>query len=115
MPFRSRSQQRWMFSAESKGELPKGTAHRWAKHTKRIKKLPDHVKKAQSAFGDFINETAAQCNSSLLYKVAAAVSNGRELPSALSDAGIVDYSRRVKVAVVLLHGFLKHVKQQKAR
>lgn len=46
MPFKSKAQQRFMFSAESRGELPKGTARRWAHHTKDIKKLPEHVKKS---------------------------------------------------------------------
>lgn len=34
-----------MFAAESRGELKKGTARRWAHETKNIKKLPEHVKK----------------------------------------------------------------------
>lgn len=46
MPFKSRAQQRFMFAAEARGELPKGIARRWAHHTKNIKKLPEHVKKA---------------------------------------------------------------------
>lgn len=46
MPFKSKSQQRYMFSAEAKGDLPKGTAKRWAHHTKDIKSLPEHVKHA---------------------------------------------------------------------
>lgn len=50
MPFKSKAQQRFMFSAESRGEIPKGTARRWAKHTKSFKDLPEHVKKA--AFED---------------------------------------------------------------
>jgi len=29
-----------MFAAEARGEVPKGMAERWAKHTKNIKKLP---------------------------------------------------------------------------
>jgi hypothetical protein len=45
MPFRSRSQQRWMFAAESRGEVPEGTAERWAKHTSSIKSLPEKVGK----------------------------------------------------------------------
>lgn len=49
MPFRSKAQQRWMFSAEARGELPKGTAKKWARHTKNIKKLPERVKKAEDA------------------------------------------------------------------
>ena len=40
MPFKSRAQQRYMFAAEDRGELPRGTARRWARHTKSIKKLP---------------------------------------------------------------------------
>lgn len=46
MPFKSKSQQRFFFAAEARGELPQGTARRWAHHTKNIKKLPEHVKKA---------------------------------------------------------------------
>jgi hypothetical protein len=40
MPFRSKKQQRWMFAAESRGELPEGTAHRWADETD-FKELPE--------------------------------------------------------------------------
>jgi hypothetical protein len=43
MPFKSKAQQRFMFSAESRGELPKGTAEHWAHETKNIKKLPEKV------------------------------------------------------------------------
>ena len=50
MPFKSRSQQRWMFSAESRNELPKGTAERWADHTPDIKKLPEKVHHKKHAF-----------------------------------------------------------------
>jgi hypothetical protein len=45
MPFKSRAQQKWMFAAEARGEVPKGTAERWAKHTPNIKKLPARKKK----------------------------------------------------------------------
>lgn len=41
MPFKSEAQRRWMYAAEDRGEVPKGTAKRWEKHTKR-KKLPAH-------------------------------------------------------------------------
>jgi len=34
-----------MFAAESRGELPKGTAKRWARETPDIKKLPEKVDK----------------------------------------------------------------------
>lgn len=42
MPFKSKAQQRFMFAAEDRGEVPEGTAERWAHHTKNIKKLPEH-------------------------------------------------------------------------
>ena len=45
MPFKSKAQQRFMFAAESRGDVPKGTARRWAHHTKSIKSLPEHAKK----------------------------------------------------------------------
>lgn len=40
-PFRSKRQARWMFAAEARGELPKGTAERWAEETPDIKRLPE--------------------------------------------------------------------------
>lgn len=43
MPFQSKKQQRWMFAAEDRGELPKGTARRWAHETPNMKKLPEKV------------------------------------------------------------------------
>lgn len=43
MPFRSKAQMRWMFAAEERGELPEGTARRWAHETPNIKSLPDHA------------------------------------------------------------------------
>ncbi len=45
MPFKSRAQQKFMFAAESRGDMPKGTAEEWAHATPNIKKLPEHVKK----------------------------------------------------------------------
>jgi len=47
MPFQSKAQQRFFFSAEARGELPKGTALRWAHETPNIKKLPDKKKKSE--------------------------------------------------------------------
>lgn len=34
-----------MFAAQKRGDLPKGTAEKWAKHTPDIKGLPEEVKK----------------------------------------------------------------------
>lgn len=45
-PFKSKAQQRFMFAAEARGDVAKGTARRWAHETKGIKKLPERVKKA---------------------------------------------------------------------
>lgn len=50
MPFKSKSQARFFFAAEDRGELPKGTAKRWAKHTPDIKKLPEKKKSEKKAF-----------------------------------------------------------------
>lgn len=47
MPFKSKAQRRWMFAAEARGEVPKGTARRWARETKKQhKKLPERVKES---------------------------------------------------------------------
>lgn len=40
-----------MAAAEARGELPKGTLHRWAEHTPSMKKLPERVKKAAYDLG----------------------------------------------------------------
>jgi hypothetical protein len=49
MPFKSKAQQRYMFAAESRGEIPEGTAARWAGETKSIKKLPEYVEAKKAA------------------------------------------------------------------
>jgi hypothetical protein len=38
---------RAFFAMEKRGELPKGTAERWAEHTPNIKSLPKRVKKTR--------------------------------------------------------------------
>jgi len=48
VPFKSKAQQKYFFSAESRGDLPKGTAKQWAHHTPDISALPEHVKKASA-------------------------------------------------------------------
>lgn len=45
MPFKSKAQQKWMFAAEARGDVPKGTAKEWAHKTKNIKRLPKKVKR----------------------------------------------------------------------
>lgn len=49
MPFKSKSQQRYMFAAESRGDIEPGTAERWAKDTKDIKHLPEKAMSAKKA------------------------------------------------------------------
>ena len=46
MSFKSKAQQGLFFAKEARGELPKGTAERWAKHTPNISDLPEHVVKS---------------------------------------------------------------------
>lgn len=57
MPFRSKAQARWMFAAESRGELPKGMAKRWADHTRSIKKLPEKLR-TKHAFANGFSKVA---------------------------------------------------------
>jgi len=45
MPYKSKSQMRKFFVMEKRDQLPKGTAKKWAKHTKNIKQLPQKVGK----------------------------------------------------------------------
>jgi len=45
MPFKSKAQQRFMFAAEERGDVSKGTAKRWADETPSIKSLPEKKKK----------------------------------------------------------------------
>ena len=51
MPFKSKAQERLFFAKESRGELPKGTAEKWAHETKNIKKLPNKVKRKTQSKG----------------------------------------------------------------
>ena len=46
-----------MFAAESRGEVPKGTARRWAHETPNIKRLPDKKHKKHAALmNGFLDE-----------------------------------------------------------
>ena len=55
MPFKSKAQQRVMFSAEKRGEVTSGTAERWASETKNIKSLPDKVKAKRGIIKKVLN------------------------------------------------------------
>ena len=43
MPLKSKAQMGKFFAMEKRGELPKGTAKKWAEHTPNISKLPAKV------------------------------------------------------------------------
>jgi hypothetical protein len=43
MPFKSKAQERLFFAKEKRGELPAGTAKRWAAETPSQKALPEKV------------------------------------------------------------------------
>ena len=45
VPYRSASQRRFMYAAEARGDVPKGTAGEWEKHTPKDKPLPEKVSK----------------------------------------------------------------------
>ena len=49
MPYKSKSQQRFMYAAEAKGDVEPGTAARWSKETKDAKGLPERAKSAKKA------------------------------------------------------------------
>jgi len=52
-PFKSRKQMKWMFSAENRGEVKKGTAKRWAHETPDISELPEKKKKKTESHGRY--------------------------------------------------------------
>lgn len=77
MPFKSKSQQRFMFAAEARGDLPEGTAERWAHHTSNIKRLPekahDKKKKKKKHFVKGFEKAAAPILKSMAGTTDAAI------------------------------------------
>lgn len=67
MPFKSRRQARFMFAAEDRGELSKGTAMRWAHETKSIKRLPE---KKHTKLSAYLHKLAADVRKRKLKKKA---------------------------------------------
>ena len=53
-PFRSKAQMKKFFAMEARGEVKKGTAKRWAKHTPNIKALPTKVKKKRYSSNGYL-------------------------------------------------------------
>ncbi len=78
MPFKSKSQQRFLFAAESRNDVPKGTAERWAKETPDIKKLPERVRKKSAAYE--IGVELALTDTGLLKTAAAAAVSTSVVP-----------------------------------
>lgn len=50
MPYKSQAQRRFMYAAEDRGDVPKGTASRWSDETPNEKKLPERVKAKKAAY-----------------------------------------------------------------
>ena len=86
MPFKSKSQQRLFFAKEERGELPKGKALEWARETKNMKKLPEHVKKA-SAISNYVLVKVAYTLAERNQATVGALEKTRKVvdPSGLSD------------------------------
>jgi hypothetical protein len=80
MPFKSKAQQRFMFAAEARGELPKGKALEWAHETKNIKNLPEHKT---------MKKTAEQIADCVATKVAAISSYPQQEKKKFSPGGMV--------------------------
>jgi hypothetical protein len=80
MPFKSKAQQRFMFAAEERGDVPKGTAREWAHKTKSIKKLPERVHHKKSA-AELAMEALDQVTARVMSKEAAATCPGSKIRS----------------------------------
>lgn len=59
MPFKSDAQRRFMFAAQDRGEVPQGTAERWARETPNIKSLPERVKKRKKTAAELADAAIA--------------------------------------------------------
>lgn len=105
MPFKSKAQQRFMFAAEERGDIPKGTAREWAHKTKNIKKLPEHVKKSSAEMAEEVVKKTAQFESIR----EAALATDWKASTALRDIfnggkwapGGVEYQGSLKIAAEL--------------
>ena len=79
MPFRSKSQERYLFWAEHNGKTPRGIAERWAKVTPKNKNLPEHVKKSCAVISrQYLEKRASDI---MMEKTAVAI-NKAQAPAA---------------------------------
>lgn len=127
MPFKSKAQQRWMFAAANRGELPAKTPHEWAKHTPDMKALPEKVRKKKatdccqdSGRGSLVkpgpeairkmafrilakaSQRLPEKSAQVCRQLALAIGHGSSLSDALSQCQLPNESR-VKVARFLLN------------
>lgn len=102
MPFKSKAQQRWMFAAESRGELPKGTAKDWAHHTPNIKKLPERIGDDTKEGSDHMNAITLlathAADDAMVEKLASDTQITPELVRHLADKVNMTPSAFVKLA-----------------
>ena len=118
MPFKSKAQQRWMFAAANRGEIPKDMPRRWAHHTKSIKKLPEHVSdksgglspagRARLKLAVAMLRIGQRNQNAGLVKAARLVARGRSLAVALSQSFPEKTAERLfQVAEGLVHRALR--------
>jgi hypothetical protein len=91
VPYKSKSQERFFFAAEARGDMPKGTARRWAHHTKSIKALPEHVghgEKKSSVMQDL------DAGLEMLFGPAAQAKQAAGGPLSLQQLGPIPYELR---------------------
>lgn len=94
MPFKSEKQRRFLFAAEARGEVPKGTAKRWQEETPKGK-LPMRVKKSEIQLPDHaVDELLHQPDGGQGYQIVDLhLSDGRvveEVPVLNSETAIMD-------------------------
>lgn len=65
MPFKSDAQRKFMFAAEKRGDVPKGTAEEFAAATPKGKDLPEHVKKKNKDMSKSAIDTLKAMNEKL--------------------------------------------------
>lgn len=89
MPFDSKAQQRYLYAAEARGEVPKGTADKKGEGT-NYKRIPEKVRKEAALILDRLQKRANQGTNTatrMVRKPAAPVSGKIPQPKQGSVAG----------------------------
>jgi hypothetical protein len=79
-PFKSKAQQKFMFAAEARGDIKKGTAKRWAEHTPDIKDLPEKIEKKaneDTSFAERFKKSPGDSDQALTGNVMSFMSNNK--------------------------------------